>query len=91
MARTGDCELPAEVEGSIDMVGCGKVFFYEKMAGDDKKCVHNGGSTRTNGSFSDIKSAEECANQCVSDEKKVNKIIGMNFNCEKKLCQWLVQ
>lgn len=70
------------------MVGCGKTFFFSKMNGTNTKCVHNGGSTRTNGSFSGISSAEECANKCVEDERKVSRIVGMNFNCAAKTCQW---
>jgi hypothetical protein len=82
------CELPEEVAGSIDMAGCGKVFYFTKMQGINGKCVHNAGSTRTNGSYSDINTAEDCANKCVEDETKVSKIVGMNFNCGAKTCQW---
>jgi hypothetical protein len=82
------CQLPAEVAGSIDMVGCGKVFFFSKMGGNTK-CVQNGGSTRTNGSFSGISTPEDCANKCVEDEAKVSKITGMNFNCAAKTCSCL--
>jgi hypothetical protein len=81
------CQLPAEVAGSIDMVGCGKVFFFSKMGGNTK-CVQNGGSSRTNGSFSGISTPEDCANKCVEDETKVSKITGMNFNCAAKTCSW---
>lgn len=70
------------------MVGCGKTFFFSK-GGANTKCVHNGGSTRTNNSFFQISSAEECANKCVEDETKVSKILGMNFNCAKKTCKCL--
>ncbi|KAL7480703.1 hypothetical protein ACHAW6_006367 [Cyclotella cf. meneghiniana] len=88
-SNSNNCELPAEVAGSIEMTGCSKVFYFEKMPGTNNQCVRNGGSARTNGSFSDINSAEECANKCVEDESKVRYIVGMNYSCGTKKCQCL--
>eukprot|EP00804_Cyclotella_cryptica_P016185 CCRYP_005692-RA/>CCRYP_005692-RA protein AED:0.28 eAED:0.28 QI:1768/1/1/1/0.5/1/3/1712/180 len=88
-SNRNSCQLPAEVAGSIEMTGCSKVFYFEKMPGTNTQCIRNGGSSRTNGSFSDISSAEDCANKCVEDESKVRNIVGMNYSCETKTCQCL--
>ena len=81
------CKLPDEVAGHIQMLGCEKTFLFRTMSGTNTKCVRNG-ATRTNGSFSGIATAEECANKCVENEAKANYVVGMNFNCDAQVCQW---
>jgi hypothetical protein len=67
-----------------------QVVYFKKFGGNNKKCVRADGSFSTNGSFSGVESAEDCADKCVGKEpgKGVGTVKGFNYDCESKTCQW---
>jgi hypothetical protein len=92
------CELPSEVQGGVSWTECHGGVAYEvsparyfnKFGGSNKRCVRANGTVRTNGSFSDVGTAEDCANKCVEKDPRVDlgKVLGFNYDCEAKTCQW---
>eukprot|EP01082_Thalassiosira_pseudonana_P014810 g13529.t1.1.5e17418b g13529 g13529.t1 contig8:871041-871572(+) len=90
-ASTG-CNLDDEVAGWIDMPGCSKAYYFERVGGDDEECVYMMGQTRSNGllTFSGVKSADGCADTCMNepDVSRLATLLGMNYSCEDEICYW---
>eukprot|EP00970_Alexandrium_tamarense_P010641 scaffold2185_cov160-Alexandrium_tamarense.AAC.5 len=90
-ASTG-CNLDDEVAGWIDMPGCSKAYYFERVGGDNEECVYMMGQTRSNGllTFSGVKSADGCADTCMNepDVSRLATLLGMNYSCEDEICYW---
>jgi hypothetical protein len=91
------CQLPSEVEGGLSKTECingvvsktGTTYYFDKFGGNNKRCIRANGSTRTNGSFSDVGTVEDCADKCVGRKGAAwGSILGFNYECEAKTCQW---
>jgi hypothetical protein len=92
------CQLPSEVQGERSWTDCqdgeawetSQVIYFKQFGGDNKRCVRGNGSARTNGSFSDVGTVEDCADKCVGREPGVGlgTVLGFNYDCEAKTCQW---
>jgi hypothetical protein len=67
-----------------------EVIYFKQFGGNNKRCVRGNGSARTNGSFSGIGTAEDCADKCMGKEPRVSlvKFEGFNYDCKAKTCHW---
>jgi hypothetical protein len=72
-----DCKNPSKVDVGVSWTECingvatttGQSYNFKKFGGEDKICVRANGSARTNGFFSDVGTAEDCADKSVRGKK----------------------